>query len=227
MEPASAKKRSAHDMATPPNTGHCILASPVQKSPHSAHTCGFFLGADIVGLLTSLSDGAVRLIPFDNTHIESLRVACAEDTEIWDIYPLSMLGEHFDGSLAFLSMMPNWLRFAAFNNQSLVGMTNFIGAGLQSGVVEIGGTYIAPSVRGTNFNLKMKTLLIEHAFENGIHTIEFKVDTRNGRSMRAVEKLGAARVATLERNMTTWTGYIRDTAVFQLTQANWAKQLSR
>ncbi len=174
-----------------------------------------------MSLLTSLSDGAVELKPFEDAHVEPLRGACAQDTEIWDIYPLSMLGDHFDGSLAFLSMMPNWLRFAVFNNKTLVGMTNFIGADTPLGVVEIGGTYIAPSVRGTDFNLKMKTLLIEHAFKNGFHTIEFKVDTRNGRSMRAVEKLGAVRVAVLEKNMATWTGYVRDTAVFQLQQTAW------
>jgi RimJ/RimL family protein N-acetyltransferase len=174
-----------------------------------------------------LSGSAVRLEPFEDAHVVPLRVACAEDTEIWEIYPLSMLGEHFDGSLAFLSMMPNWLRFAVFNNQTLVGMTNFIGANAQTGVVEIGGTYIAPSVRGTGFNREMKTLLIDHAFKNGFHTIEFKVDMRNGRSMRAVEKLGAVRVTVLEKNMTTWTGYVRDTAVFQLDQSAWENLYSR
>ncbi len=175
-------------------------------------------------LLTSLSDGAVKLIPFDETHIEPLRSACAEDTEIWDVYPLSMLGDHFDRSLAFLSMMPNRLRFAVFEDQTLVGMTSYIGADTQRGVVEIGGTYITPSVRGTDLNRKMKTLLIEHAFRSGFSTVEFKVDTRNGRSMRAVEKLGAIRVAILERNMTTWTGYVRDTAVFQLEQTAWKER---
>jgi RimJ/RimL family protein N-acetyltransferase len=175
-------------------------------------------------LLTSLSDGAVSLMPFEDSHVEPLRAACAQDTEIWEIYPLSMFGEHFDRSLGLLSMMPNWLRFAVFDNTSLVGMTNYIGADAERGVVEIGGTYIAPSVRGTNFNLTMKTLLIDHAFRNGFRTIEFKVDTRNGRSMRAVEKLGAERVAILEKNLTTWTGYVRDTAVFHLERATWEKR---
>lgn len=176
-----------------------------------------------MSLLEPLSDAPVRLIPFDDSHVEPLRAACAEDVEIWQIYPLCMVGEHFDGSLALLAMLPNWYRFAVLNDQTLVGMTSYIGVDNQPGVIEIGGTYIAPSVRGTNFNLKMKILLIEHAFENGFHTIEFKVDTRNGRSMRAVEKLGAQRTAILEKNMTTWTGYVRDTAVFQLTQAAWKR----
>jgi len=177
-----------------------------------------------MALLQPLSDLPVSLIPFDDSHVEPLRAACAEDTEIWQIYPICLLGEHFDGSIALLAMLPNWHRFAVFNEQLLVGMTNYIGIDNQPGVIEIGGTYIAPSVRGTSFNQKAKTLLIEHAFDEGFHTIEFKVDTRNGRSMRAVEKLGARRVGTLEKHMTTWTGFVRDTAVFQLTQADWRRR---
>ncbi|WP_152616233.1 GNAT family N-acetyltransferase [Sphingomonas sp. ERG5] len=175
-----------------------------------------------MGLSAPLLDAPIGLMPFDDRHIEPLRAACAQDSEIWDIYPLSLLGDRFDGSIALLAMMPNWVRFAVLDGETVVGMTNFILSELQPGLVEIGGTYIAPSVRGTSFNRRMKMLLIEHAFSNGFHTIEFRVDTRNGRSMRAVEKLGARRTATLERNMTTWTGYVRDTAVFQLTREDWA-----
>lgn len=175
-----------------------------------------------MSLLTPLSDGDLRLLPFGHSHAKPLRAACAKDTDIWEIYPLSMLGDHFDGSLAILAALPNWLRFAVLGGETLLGMTSYINADVQPGVVEIGGTYIEPSVRGTDFNLRMKTLLIDHAFEEGFHTIEFKVDTRNLRSMRAVEKLGAVRIAVLEKHMTTWTGYLRDTAVFRLTQAAWA-----
>ncbi|MBK6509426.1 MAG: GNAT family N-acetyltransferase [Haliea sp.] len=140
-----------------------------------------------MALLKPLFDPPVSLIPFDDSHIEPLRAACAEDVEIWNIYPLCMIGEHFDGSVALLAMLPNWSRFAVMNDDVLVGMTNYIGVDSQPGVIEIGGTYIAPTVRGTNFNFRMKALLIEHAFANAFHTVEFKVDTRNGRSMHAVE----------------------------------------
>lgn len=173
-------------------------------------------------LSAPLVDAPVYLTPLEDLHIEPLRAACAEDSEIWDIYPLSLMGEHFDRSILLLAKLPNWVRFAVLNEDRVVGMTNFIVSDTQPGLIEIGGTYIAPSVRGTSFNKKMKSLLIEHAFANGFHIVEFKVDTRNGRSMRAVEKLGARRTATLERNMTTWTGYVRDTAVFQLTREDWA-----
>lgn len=176
-------------------------------------------------LLQPLLDPPVALVPFEDRHIEPLRAACAEDPDIWEIYPFSLYGAHFDPSLAMLAALPRWQRFAVLNGPIVVGMTNFINLDHVAGVVEIGGTYIAPSVRGTTFNGRMKRLLIEHAFANGIGTVEFRVDTRNGRSLRAVEKLGARRIATLQRNLTTWTGYVRDTALFALTPSDWQRSM--
>ncbi|MBV7257131.1 GNAT family N-acetyltransferase [Pacificimonas sp. WHA3] len=174
-------------------------------------------------LLVSLSDGAVRLVPFDDSHIEGLRAACAEDEYIWDIYPISMLGEHFDRSVAMLSTMTDYLRFAVLHEDRVVGMTHFLKPDPEKGIVEIGGTYISPLVRGTSFNRIMKTLMIDHAFASGFHTIAFRIDTRNGRSMRAVEKLGARQISILRKDMTTWTGYVRDAALFELKSADWRK----
>ena len=49
-----------------------------------------------------LSNAQVLLKPLAPEHHEALRLACAEDQEIWDIYPNSMLGEHFDEAIAEL-----------------------------------------------------------------------------------------------------------------------------
>jgi RimJ/RimL family protein N-acetyltransferase len=147
-----------------------------------------------------------------------------QDTEIWDIYPISWFGDHFDGALAMFEHFhrtANWVRYAVLDGDQVVGMTNYIAPDAQAGVVEIGGTYIAPSVRGTGFNRRMKTLLIEHAIACGFTRIEFRVDTRNKRSMAAVLKLGATHEGTLRRNRITWTGYVRDTAVFGLLAEEW------
>ncbi|MEH6790709.1 GNAT family N-acetyltransferase [Parasphingorhabdus sp.] len=174
-------------------------------------------------LSTVLESGPVRLEPLAEHHLEPLRAACAEDQEIWDIYPVSMLEENFDKAIEAFHDTSNWVRFAVIDIASgtVVGMTNYINPD-KFGVVEIGGTYIAPSVRGTGFNDTMKKLMIDHAFANGFARIEFRVDTRNKRSMAAVLKLGAKHEGTLRRNRVTWTGYVRDTAVFGLLKEEWA-----
>lgn len=176
----------------------------------------------MVELSATLEQGAVRLEPLAEHHLEPLRVACAEDKDIWDIYPVSMLDENFDKAIEEFHDTINWVRFAVINRETgkLVGMTNYINPD-QHGVVEIGGTYIAPSVRGSGFNDAMKKLMIDHAFAQGFTRIEFRVDTRNKRSMAAVMKLGAQHEGTLRKNRITWTSYVRDTAVFGLLKEEW------
>ena len=47
----------------------------------------------------TLTNALVCLEPIKDQHIEPLRVACAEDQDIWDIYPHSMVGEYFDPAI--------------------------------------------------------------------------------------------------------------------------------
>ncbi|MBV7255953.1 GNAT family N-acetyltransferase [Pacificimonas sp. WHA3] len=181
------------------------------------------MSPDVI-LGTALADGDIRLAPFQDTHLPALRQACAEDQDVWDIYPYSMLGAHFDVAVARLAQLAeagSWVRYTAFHEGRLVGMTNYINPDKANGVVEIGGTYFVPSVRGTAFNGAIKRLMIDHAFAAGFRRVEFRVDARNGRSQRAVEKLGAVREGQLRRNRVTWTGYVRDTVVFGLLADEW------
>lgn len=170
-----------------------------------------------------LKRGRVLLQPLAEHHLAPLKEACAQDTEIWDIYPVNMLGDGFEAAIAAFHSFENWVRFAVIDtgNDKVVGMTNYINPD-QFGVVEIGGTYIAPDVRGSGFNSVMKTLMIEHAFACGYRKIRFNIDTRNTRSIAAVAKLGAVREGTLRQDRITWTGFIRDTAVFGLLKDEWA-----
>lgn len=125
-------------------------------------------------LSATLEQGPVRLEPLAEHHLEPLRAACAEDQDIWDIYPVSMLDENFDKAIEAFHDTTNWVRFAVINTRSdaVVGMTNYINPD-QHGVVEIGGTYIAPSVRGSGFNDVMKQLMIDHAFAHGFTASNF------------------------------------------------------
>jgi RimJ/RimL family protein N-acetyltransferase len=166
-------------------------------------------------LYTALADGDLRLVPLGEDHREPLRAACAEDSEVWDIYPYSMLGAHFDP--AFDEMRHGARQvYAVFKADELVGCTSWYGHDPANRVVAIGGTFLAPAVRGGPFNIRLKRLMITHARACGIVRIVFDVDTRNKRSQAAVMKLGAKLDGILRQNRITWTGYVRDTAVFSL-----------
>ena len=180
-------------------------------------------GPDSARLEATLESGDVRIEPLAERHLDPLRAACAQDREIWQIYPVNMLGDGFDAAMEEFHQSDSWVRFAVIDRREdrVVGCTNYIDPN-RFGVVEIGGTYLAPGVRGSGFNRTKKRLMIEHAFACGFHRIEFRVDTRNARSMAAVLKLGAKQEGILRQNRITWTGYCRDTAVFGLLREEWA-----
>ena len=166
-------------------------------------------------LHVTLAAGSVSVVPLAEAHREALRAACAADIEIWTIYPMSFIDAPFDPNFSAMLSAANRLPFALLDNGVVVGMTSWF-FDESNAVGEIGGTYIVPALRGTGFNANVKHLMIEHAFACGIRRIEFRVDTRNTRSCAAVLKLGAQCEGTLRRNRVTWTGYVRDTAVFGL-----------
>ena len=60
-------------------------------------------------------------------HIQDLRTACAADPDIWDIYPHSMLDEHFEPAVQAMLENPYRLPFAVLAvggcEQKVVGMT--------------------------------------------------------------------------------------------------------
>ena len=171
-------------------------------------------------LHVALAAGPVRVEPLAEAHREGLRAACALDAEIWKIYSVSLLGDAFDPNFDAMLATPGRLPFALLDGGAVVGTTSWW-LDAANAVVELGGTYIVPTLRGTGYNRDSKQLLIDHAFDHGIRRIEFRVDVRNTRSCAAVLKLGARREGTLRHNKVTWTGHVRDTAVFGLLPEYW------
>ncbi len=172
-------------------------------------------------LFAPMRDGELHLGLLDEEHREPLRAACAEDPAIWEIYPYSFFGEHFDAAFDSCLGRTREQAFAVHENGSLVGMSSYLGVDEPNRVLEMGRTYFVPRVRGTGLNRRVKQLMLDRAFASGFTRVEFRVDTRNGRSMAAVEKLGAVREGTLRRNRITWTGHVRDTAVFAILADEW------
>ena len=88
-------------------------------------------------------------------------------------------------------------------------------------MLEIGGTYYRPKFRGTGTNRRVKDMMLRRAFDCGFLRIEFRVDSRNGRSQAAMTRLGATREGVMRNDRTTWTGHRRDTVLFSVLKAEW------
>ena len=176
-----------------------------------------------------LEGRTVRLEPLDEQHKDGLRAACAADQEIWDIYPYSMVGEHFD---------PVWTGLLARRAEGLLAPYAVVADGETVGIscifpdlpnrtAEIGGTYYRPDVRGTAINPESKRPLMAHLFDSGAIRVGYKVDAINARSRAAVQKLGAKRDGILRAERITWTGRVRDTVVFSILAEEWPEVRDR
>jgi len=174
------------------------------------------MNASIDALRPAMAEGMLRLEPLTEAHRMGLAAACAADTAIWEIYPSDWSPAGFDANFDTVLAATHRIAFAILSEGRVVGMSSYLNPSAVHGSTEIGGTYLAPEARGTGINARFKRLMIDRAAAAGFHRIEFRVDTRNVRSMAAVEKLGAMREGILRRHMITWTGYVRDTALYAL-----------
>lgn len=172
-------------------------------------------------LLVPFHEGRVTLTPLGEVHRAGLRAACAADTEIWQIYPISYAPDHFDASFDALRANASRLSYAILDQDEVVGMTAYLRIEEGAQTLEIGNSYLRPDRRGTGLNGTMKRLMIEHAFACGFRRIEFRIDARNGRSQAAVRKIGAVQEGLLRAERITWTGHVRDTMIFGLLREDW------
>lgn len=114
----------------------------------------------------------------------------------------------------------------------VVGMTNFLtieryrGPDAPPWSVEIGGTWLVPNAQRSPINTEAKLLLMTHAFDVWkVRRLQVKTDSRNERSRRAIERLGA----TFEGVLRNWqpgsgpggVGAPRDTAMYSVVDSQW------
>jgi RimJ/RimL family protein N-acetyltransferase len=137
-----------------------------------------------------LAGELVEVRPLTAADFDAL-FAAASDPLIWEQHPddrhlperfRSFFDEHLasGGALAVLDR----------RDGRIVGTTRFHGYDAERGEVEIGWTFLRRSHWGGTVNRELKRLLLAHAFRS-VETVVFRVHAENGRSRRAVEKLGA------------------------------------
>lgn len=168
----------------------------------------------------------MRLEPITPEHRAPLQAALNCDPEAWEIMSVNGCGEGFDAYWAEIEAdmgRRTRIPFAVveLSGKRVVGTTSLMNIRLTHRGVEIGSTFLHPDVRSGPVNPESKRLLLAHAFDSGAVRVEFNIDVRNGRSQAAVEKLGAFREGVLRRHKITWTGHVRDTAVYSIIDADW------
>ena len=118
----------------------------------------------------------------------------------------------------------NMLPFTIIDKSSEkpVGMTTYMNIDAITPRLEIGSTWICPSVQKTPVNTECKYLLLQHAFEE-LHCIavEFRTHFVNHQSRRAIERLGAKFDGVIRSHMIMQNGTVRDTAIYSILRSEW------
>lgn len=168
----------------------------------------------------------VRLEPITPALRDELRAAIDCDPESWEIMSVNGCGEGFEdwwGALQGETQRGERIGFAIrrLSDGKVVGTSSYLNIRKLHKGLEVGATFLHPEARSGPVNPESKRLLLAHAFGAGAIRVEFMIDLRNVRSQAAVEKLGASKEGVLRNHKITWTGHVRDTAVFSITDYDW------
>jgi len=102
------------------------------------------------------------------------------------------------------------------------GCTRFMNIDWQHKVLEIGSTWIGREFHGSGLNGQMKGLMLNYAFDiMGFEKVEFRIDERNMRSRKAIEKLGGTLEGILRKNVYLLDGFKRNTCCYGLLKEEW------
>jgi len=168
----------------------------------------------------------VRLEPYEDAIKEELRQALDCDAEAWNVFASSGQGQHFEAWWANSERemrADRWLSYAIrdLGAGNVVGTSSFLNIRPERQSVEIGATFLHPSARARHANPESKLLMLRFAFENGARRVELVTDLRNVRSQAAIAKLGAVREGVMRRDRITWTGHVRDSVLYSITDLDW------
>jgi len=114
--------------------------------------------------------------------------------------------------------------FIVYDKQKQVyaGSTRFGLINWKNKVLHIGWTWIGHEFQGTGLNKNMKFLMLQYAFETlEFEKVEFRIDERNQKSRRAVEKIGATLEGILRKDTVMKGGFRRSTCCYGILKKEW------
>lgn len=106
--------------------------------------------------------------------------------------------------------------------KAYAGSTRFALINWKNKVLHIGWTWIGSEFQGSGLNKQMKFLMLQYAFETlEFDKVEFRVDERNIKSRKAVEKLGAKLEGILRKDTLMLNGFKRSTCCYGILKEEW------
>ena len=176
----------------------------------------------------TLTGNIVRLEPLQMRHATEL-YQVAQDPAIWTYMPITPIRS--------LAAMEQIIATAIQDQEDgicipftiidlaqkrAVGSTRYLDYSIHDRTLEIGWTWLAPSVQRTGTNTECKYLLLRHAFEhwNAIR-VQLKTHHMNFKSQHAIERLGAVKEGTLRNHRIMPDGSYRHSVLYSIIESEW------
>ncbi|GCE15014.1 hypothetical protein KTT_48730 [Tengunoibacter tsumagoiensis] len=106
----------------------------------------------------------------------------------------------------------------------IVGETRYVNIMVQDRGLEIGSTWLAPSVQRTGMNTEGKYLLLNHAFEQlSAIRVQLKTHHLNVQLQRAIERLGTVKEGTLRNCRIMPDGSYRHSVYYSIIESEWSQ----
>lgn len=145
-----------------------------------------------------LKNEIVGLFPLQEEDFEEL-YAVASDPLVWEQHPNPLRYQrpvfktYFEGALASRGA------FLIRDSQTgaSVGSSRFYDYNPEDSSILIGYTFIGRSYWGKGYNKEVKRLMLDYAFQR-VDNVYFHIGAFNIRSQKAIERIGAQKVAEIE-----------------------------
>jgi RimJ/RimL family protein N-acetyltransferase len=147
-------------------------------------------------LQPTLTGSLLLLRPLRPEDAEAL-YAVASDPLMWEQHPDSDRYQRTVFDRLFAESLASGGALAVIERASgtIVGSSRFNAYEPAASRIEIGWSYLARAYWGGTYNAELKRLMLGHAFAF-VKEVVFAIGSRNLRSQRAIEKLGAVRTGS-------------------------------
>jgi RimJ/RimL family protein N-acetyltransferase len=177
---------------------------------------------------TMLSGNTIRLEPMTMKHLPDLTEAAAYDN-VWTYLdeetpqgeePIAALIDEASAEQARGERQP----FAVIEQKTgrAIGSVSYLDIQRAHYGIEIGWAWITPGHWRTGASREAAYLLLRHAFETlQAIRVAFKTDSRNERSQRAIEGLGARREGVFRNHRILRDGHFRHSIYYSVIREDW------
>lgn len=125
------------------------------------------------------------------------------------------MAEYAKGNLVMMVVSDN-------KTGKIIGTSSLYEISFKHRRIEMGASWLASAYHGSIYNSLNKYLLIDYLINKlNFNRVQWKTDALNEKSKAAMNKLGFNFEGTLRRHAVTYTGRVRDSLVFSVTDLDW------